>query len=193
MFFAIPRKYLPLYVLVLAYFGYATVQYARLPSGEYSTVFWVIHGVMHEVGHAVMRWAGQTLCILGGSIVQWLTPIACGIYFCVSEERHAALVALGWLGFSFLDSAAYMRDAIEQELPLVAPFASDANGEVLHDWNTLFTQWGVLPKAHAIGNVFAGIGYFCVAAAMIGIILAAIYGFLRNGETQAPAFRRKDE
>ena len=169
--FRIPAKYLPVYVILFVYFIYALFRYFPL-NGEYSTVFWFIHGVFHEVGHAVTRWAGETVCVLSGTLFQILTPVACGVYFCRTHEKHAALMTIGWLGFALLDSAAYMRDAVEMQLTLVAPFAS--SDELIHDWNWLFTHWGILRPAHAFGNAVAMLGTLAVAISLLLIVIAAL-------------------
>ena len=147
-------------------------------NGEYSTAFWYIHGVFHEIGHAVMRWAGETLCVLSGTVFQILTPIACGVYFCCSRERHAALMTIGWLGFALLDAATYMKDAVEMKLQLVAPFASGE--DLIHDWNWLFTHWGLLRHANAIGNAVVALGIVAVAVSLILMIIAAIFGLMKE-------------
>ena len=167
----IPTKYLPIYALLVAYYIYATYKYFDL-NGEYSTVFWYIHGVFHEIGHAVTRWAGETICILSGTIFQLLTPIACGFYFFCSNEKHAVLMTIGWLGFALLDSATYMRDATEMQLTLVAPFVS--SDDLTHDWNWLFTHWGILRHANAIGTAVAVLGIFAVALSLILIVVEAL-------------------
>ena len=177
----IPPVYLPIHTLLWGYFAYALYRYGNSANGEYSTVFWPIHGVFHEVGHAVTAWCPRAVTILSGSLFQWLTPIACGIYFLFSRERHGVYVAVGWLGFSLLDSAAYMRDAIEMELPLVAPFAG-GDAELIHDWNYLFSTWNILDSAHAIGNVVAVCGYSLVVVAMLAMAVAAVFGILNRKE-----------
>ena len=169
--FRIPVKYLPIYALLVAYYIYATYKYFDL-QGEYSTVFWYIHGVFHEVGHAVTRWAGETICILSGTIFQILTPIACGFYFFRRNEKHAVLMTIGWLGFALLDSATYMKDAIEMQLQLVAPFVS--SDDLTHDWNWLFTHWGILRHANTIGTVVAVLGVMAVVLSLLLIVVAAL-------------------
>ncbi|MBQ4480876.1 MAG: hypothetical protein II943_09580 [Victivallales bacterium] len=169
--FRIPVKHLSVYALLVAYYIYALYKYFDL-NGEYSTVFWYIHGVFHEVGHAVTRWAGETICILAGTIFQLLTPIACGFYFFRSHEKHAVLMTIGWLGFALLDSATYMRDAVEMQLQLVAPFVS--SDELIHDWNWLFTHWGILRHANAIGTVVEVLGVMAVVLSLMLIVAASL-------------------
>ena len=173
--FRIPLKYLPVYALIIAYFIYGGWRYFSL-DGEYSTVFWYIHGVFHEVGHAVTRWAGETICILSGTVFQILTPLACGLYFGFSSEKHAALMTIGWLGFALLDAATYMKDAVEMRLPLVAPFAS--GDDLIHDWNWLFSHWGILQHANTIGNAVMAIGVAAVAISLLLMVIASIFGVL---------------
>ena len=173
--FRIPKTYVPVYAILFAYFIYGGWRYYSM-NCEYSTVFWYIHGVFHEVGHAVTRWAGVTMWILSGTVFLILTPISCGIYFCLSRERHAMLMTIGWLGFALLDTATYMKDAVEMRLQLVAPFASGEN--LIHDWNCLFSHWGILRHANAIGNVVTAIGVAAVAISLLLMVIAAIFGLL---------------
>ena len=164
-------KYLPIYAVIFVYFIYAISRYFSL-NGEYSTVLWYIHGVFHEIGHAVTRWSGETICIFSGTLFQLLTPIACGAYFCRGNEKHAVFMTLGWFGFALLDSATYMRDAIEMRLTLVAPFAP--SDDLIHDWNWLFTHWGILPHANAIGIAVEVFGITAVVLSLLLIIVAAL-------------------
>ena len=173
-FLRVPRKYLPVYGIVVIYFIYAAYKYATVENnGDYSSAFYFIHSVFHEIGHAVCSKFPTVVHVFGGSLFQWLTPIACGIYFLYGNEKHALPVAVGWLGFSLLDSAIYIRDAIEQELTLVAPFAGP-DTELIHDWNYLLSHWHVLHKAHSIGNAVATTGYIFVGIAIIALVLAML-------------------
>ena len=101
-----------------------------------------------------------------------------GGYFAWKRDFPAIAVALAWLGMATLELAAYMYDASDRSLVLVTPFAAaDADA---HDFATLFGAWGCLEHAHAIGKVFAAVGYVWVWAALVLILLMLIAGFLRN-------------
>ena len=66
-----------------------------------SSVFYVIHAPIHEVGHTVaaMIHLPQMAVVLAGSVFQLLTPIAIGVYFVWHGDCPALSLCLGWLGF----------------------------------------------------------------------------------------------
>lgn len=129
-----------------------------------------IHGVdllIHEAGHLVLGIFGQeTLTILGGSLLQLLMPVAFVIYFLRQQQRYAAMVGLWWVGQNFHDVAVYVRDARVLQLPLVSVGGDD--GEVIHDWNWLLDHWGLLMHEQTVANLFAGIGWLLLIAALLG-------------------------
>lgn len=92
----------------------------------------------HETGHLVFGWGGQVLAALGGTLLQLLMPLAFAVSFWRRGDRHAASVALWWLGQNCFNISRYIADARAQELPLVG------GGE--HDWTYLLAHWGVLER-----------------------------------------------
>jgi hypothetical protein len=98
--------------------------------------------VVHEGGHLLFRWFGATLCLWGGTILQWLVPFLLAAYF-FHERQPAAFVFCTFFFFeNWLYTATYMADARAMVLPLVTTGDPDY---VEHDWNTIFTSLGVLP------------------------------------------------
>lgn len=165
------------YLLCVVYFIYAIHNYATAEgNGAYSSLFYVIHGPIHEVGHFLFssRYFPLMVHILAGTLFQWLAPIGAGIQFIRTREFPALAVSLGWLGFSMLDSMAYMRDAPVRELQLVSPFAG--GGEIIHDWYYVFQHTGLLRHAETIGNLTGFFGYIFACAAVLWIIFMIGYG-----------------
>ncbi|MGP0098617.1 MAG: hypothetical protein ACLPHI_16380 [Terriglobales bacterium] len=112
--------------------------------------------VVHEGGHNLFRWFGPTLCLWGGTILQWLVPLLLAIYF-FRERQPAAFVFCSFFFFeNWLYTATYMADARAMVLPLVTTgdpeFAE-------HDWNTIFTSLGVLPYDTRIAAVVSFLGW----------------------------------
>ena len=98
--------------------------------------------VVHEGGHLLFGWFGPTLGLWGGTILQWLVPLLLAAYF-FHERRPAAFVFCIFFFFeNWLYTATYMGDARAMVLPLVTTGDSDY---VEHDWNTIFSSFGVLP------------------------------------------------
>ncbi len=145
-----------------------------------SSVFYVIHAPIHEIGHAVTRvlWMPEVVVILAGSIFQVLTPVAIGVYFVWHGDYPALSLCLGWLGFATIETATYMYDAPFGNLTLVAPFSSGE--DLIHDFEYLFTQWHCLGSACRIGEVTAALGYLCVFAALAFIIAMFVLGCLQQ-------------
>ncbi len=100
--------------------------------------------VFHEAGHPLFSPFGETLHILGGTLMQLLVPalVAGSCWF--RRQRVGTALAGVWFFQNGFNIARYMADARSQVLPLVG------GGE--HDWGTLFEAWGVLSKDQAYAS-----------------------------------------
>jgi hypothetical protein len=97
--------------------------------------------VVHEGGHNLFAWFGATLCLWGGTILQWLVPFLLAIYF-FSQRQVAGFVFSAFFFFeNWLYTATYMADARAMDLPLVTTGDPDF---VEHDFHAIFTSLGVL-------------------------------------------------
>jgi len=97
--------------------------------------------VVHEGGHLLFGWFGQTIGLWGGTILQWMVPLLLAMYF-FHQRQPAAFVFCAFFFFeNWLYTATYMADARAMALPLVTvgdpEFAE-------HDWHTIFSSLGVL-------------------------------------------------
>jgi hypothetical protein len=91
--------------------------------------------VVHEGGHMFFSWFGRTLCLWGGTILQWLVPLLLAAYF-FHQRQPAAFIFCAFFFFeNWLYTATYMADARAMALPLVTTGDSDL---IEHDWNTIF-------------------------------------------------------
>jgi len=110
--------------------------------------------VFHEAGHMFFSWFGHTIMILGGTLGELLVPLAVAIYFGLQRETAGVAFASFWFFENFLYIATYMADARTMELPLVGM------GDTLdHDWNFLFSHWGVLMHDRQIAGTMRGLGW----------------------------------
>ncbi len=126
--------------------------------------------VVHEGGHLLFRWFGPTLCLWGGTILQWLVPLLLAAYF-FRERQLAAFVFCSFFFFeNWLYTATYMADARAMVLPLVTTGDPDY---VEHDWNTIFTSLGVLPYDTRIAAVINFMGW-CGMLASAGWLAARL-------------------
>lgn len=158
------------YLLCAFYFIYAAFRYATVhENGDYSSVFYFIHGPIHEIGHFLFssRIFPEFLHVAAGTLFQWLAPVAAGIQFMRIRSFPALAVSLGWLGLSLLDTMVYMRDARVLKLQLTSPFSG--GGEVIHDWFYLFHETGTLEYAWRIADLTGAAGWFCIGAAVLWI------------------------
>jgi hypothetical protein len=138
--------------------------------------------VVHEGGHNLFGWFGPTLCLWGGTLLQWLVPFLLAAYFFNQRQTAGFVFCLFFFFENWLYTATYMADARAQVLPLVTTgdpeFAE-------HDFYRIFTSLGVLDYDTKIAAVVRVLGW-------CGMI-AVVTWFARqktgkgSGPLQAPA------
>lgn len=120
--------------------------------------------VFHEAGHVIFMPFGHTLTVLGGTLAQWLMPlILAGALLLKNRDPFGAALALWLLGVSVMDAAPYMYDALQPQLMLLSGRTGEEGG---HDWIELFSTWGLLPRAQAIGLATHKLGALLMLAAL---------------------------
>ncbi len=117
--------------------------------------------VVHEGGHLLFGWFGQTLGLWGGTLLQWLVPFLLAAYFFFRRQTSAYVLCLFLFFENWLYTATYMADARAQVLPLVTTGDPDA---VEHDWNAIFTSLGVLNYDTRIAAVVRFLGWMGMLA-----------------------------
>jgi hypothetical protein len=117
---------------------------------------------VHELGHILFSPGGEWWGVAGGSLAQILVPMVAALLFYRQRDWFAIAVAAFWLGTSLVNVAIYMADARDLLLPLV----SMGGGDVIHDWNYLFWEAGVLHRDKAIGAVVRKAGIITMLAGM---------------------------
>ena len=149
------RRWRAVLTIILAIYGWMCL---RAP-GEYR---WLdsLDLAIHETGHLVFAFGGETLTVLGGTLMQLIVPGAFVIALWRAGDRQGATVPLWWLGQNCWNISVYVRDARTQELPLVG------GGE--HDWALLLDQWGWLERDQALGGAIYLLGVLLYLAAIIG-------------------------
>ncbi|HUK55014.1 MAG TPA: hypothetical protein VL099_17130 [Candidatus Binatia bacterium] len=121
--------------------------------------------VFHEAGHMFFSWFGHTLMILGGTLGELIVPLCVGIYFYLRRETAGVAFASFWFFENFLYIGTYMADARAEALPLVG-----VGDTVDHDWNILFSQWGVLLQDTRIGGTTRWLGGCGMLATMAWLV-----------------------
>jgi hypothetical protein len=120
--------------------------------------------VVHEGGHNLFRWFGATLCLWGGTLLQWLVPFLLAAYFFAHRETTGFVFSLFFFFENWLYTATYMADARAKVLPLVTTGDSDF---VEHDFFAIFTSLGVLNYDTKIAAVVRLLGW----CGMIGVVV----------------------
>jgi len=126
---------------------------------------------IHETGHLLFGFGGETLMLLGGSIFQLLVPAALATALWRAGDRHGATAPLWWMGQNCWNISVYIRDARAQELPLVG------GGE--HDWAILLANWDWLSRDQSLADAVHFLGVMTYLVAIIG------GGFLLRQEPRA--------
>jgi hypothetical protein len=119
---------------------------------------------IHEGGHLLFGWFGQTIGVAGGTLLQLLAPAMLALYF-MYQRQPTGTAFCGFFFFeNFLNISTYMADARAQQLCLVT-VGDGENG--IHDWFFLFSKLGVLEHDTAIAHVVRVLGWL----GMIGTVL----------------------
>jgi hypothetical protein len=112
--------------------------------------------VVHEGGHLLFGWLGETMGLWGGTLLQWMVPAALAAWFFVQRQTTGFVFCLFMVFENFLYTATYMADARAQVLPLVTVGDADVAG---HDWNMIFSSLGMLEYDTAIAGVVRAVGW----------------------------------
>jgi hypothetical protein len=120
--------------------------------------------IVHEGGHNLFSWFGPTLCLWGGTLLQWMVPFLLAVYFFSHRETAGFVFCLFFFFENWLYTATYMADARAQVLPLVTTgdpeFAEN-------DFFRIFTNLGVLDYDTKIAMVVRALGWCGMIAVVI--------------------------
>ena len=136
---------------LLAWMGfYALLLFYLASNWGQLTLLDNVHLPIHEGGHLLFGWLGETPGLWGGTLLQLIVPAALAVSFAVRRELPGTVFCAFAFFHSLTGVATYMADALRLELPLVTVGA--AADEAQHDWVRIFSSLGVLPHAIQIGN-----------------------------------------
>jgi hypothetical protein len=156
------------YVLLLFYL---TANWGQL------TLLDNIHLPIHEGGHLLFGWLGETLGLWGGTLLQLIVPALLAMSFALRRELPGTVFCVFMFFHSLTGVATYMADALRLELPLVTVGA--VADEAQHDWVRIFSSLGVLPHAIQIGNFTRLVAF----AGMAGTVVWFAWRNLHQNET----------
>lgn len=117
--------------------------------------------VFHEAGHVIFALGGEFIGILGGSLMQVLIPVVCGVALLQRGDRFGVALCGLWTGQSMVNVAIYVGDARQLALPLLG-------GEhVIHDWNYLLGRLGLLEWDRFLAGVITLLAVLTILAATV--------------------------
>jgi hypothetical protein len=119
---------------------------------------------IHEGGHLLFSYFGETLHVLGGTFLQLSVPLAIALYFRQQRQVYGTAFAAFFFFENFLNIATYMADARVQELPLVTAESADF---VMHDWFVIFSKCGLLAYDTTVAALVRLLGW----AGMVGVVI----------------------
>src|SRR5947209_7368230 len=140
-----------------------------------------VHLPIHEGGHLLFGYLGDTLGLWGGTLLQLLVPALLAASFAVKRELPGTTFCVVAFFHSLTGVATYMIDALRLELPLVT--VGGAADESQHDWVNIFTRLGVLPHAIQIGNTVRLIAWL----GMLGAVAWFAWTYSRQSKADAAA------
>ena len=143
-----------------------TWQFARAPLGAgANSVLHLPNLVFHEAGHVLFMFFGRFLTVLGGSLFQFVLPLALAGAFLRQRDPFGGVVCTWWAGQNLLDLAPYIADARALQLVLLGgKTGAEVEG---HDWEYLLTQSGLLRYDRAFGIAARRAGLLIMTAAMV--------------------------
>ena len=127
--------------------------------------------IIHEAGHWIFMPFGETLTILGGSLMQLIVPIVFAFSFWRQFDYFGLSFCFVWLGDNLFYIATYIADARARALPLLG---GDSSG---HDWYALLSRWNMLNYDTIIASLvqFSGVIIMVIGVVLGGWVLWMMY------------------
>jgi hypothetical protein len=158
-------------LVLLLLLSWWTVEFLARPMRQDivgSSFLHVISIPFHEAGHLIFAPFGDLMTSLGGSLMQVLVPVVCGVAFLTtSPNPFGAAVMAWWAGENLIDVAMYIDDARSLSLVLLGgQTGAEVEG---HDWEHILQRLGLLHRDHQIA-------WTAHAAGAVIMIAAIVYG-----------------
>jgi hypothetical protein len=136
------------------------------------TIVYPAELVMHEAGHLLFSFLGQTMMLWGGTLFQLMVPAMLAISFAWRGQTTGVAFCTFFFFESMLGIAVYIADARELDLPLVT--VGDGGGDGMpHDWWNILTQLGLLQQDTKIAAAVRAIGWLGMIATIGWMIYMA--------------------
>jgi hypothetical protein len=125
----------------------------------------LVNLVFHEAGHVLFAPFGTFMTSLGGSLMQLIIPVVCGVALLKKPDAFGAAVAAWWTGQSLLDLGPYIADARALQIELLGG-ATGAEVEG-HDWEAILTALGWLHRDRQLGMAAHVVGTIVMIASLL--------------------------
>jgi hypothetical protein len=133
---------------------------------------------IHEGGHLLFRFFGESLAVAGGTLLQLAVPLLLASYFILYRQVQGTAFCVFFFFEQFLPISVYMADARAQELPLLTVGDTDY---VIHDWNYLFDKFGALDHDTQIAQAVRFVGW----VGMLGTVAWMAWRSLQSRKSPA--------
>jgi len=163
--------------LIIAIFGVYLFLSSDPISGPLSiaaSVLGLFDWMIHELGHSIFSFLGETIAILGGTLNQILFPLVLAFYAFLTRRKTFWFLVF-WLGENLISIGRYMADARSRTLNVVIPFeafSSFDEQKAKHDWFMLFDKWGLLEYDHILGGLVQNLGLIVIIFSAAGLATA---------------------
>jgi hypothetical protein len=111
--------------------------------------------LFHEAGHPFFGLFSGRLAVYGGTLAQFVFPLAAAFTFRRSRAACSFAVCIVWLFQNLFGIARYMADARAKLLRLVG----DKDPEDAHDWAEILSRWGWLHADTRLAAWVTAIGW----------------------------------
>ena len=119
--------------------------------------------IIHEGGHTIFGFFNwRFLTILGGTLLECLIPFLLFISTWRNKQITLAQFSLFWLGFTWLEAAAYCSDAQYLNLPLIGGLPKSA-----HDFMNLLTMTDLILYSKEIAWTMYAVAVVCFIGTLL--------------------------
>jgi hypothetical protein len=121
--------------------------------------------IIHEPGHFFFAYFGDTLHILGGTLMQLIVPTLLIIYAIRAHKLFMTQFVMCFLAQNLINISVYAGDAVTMKLHLFGPPGAK------HDWHYLLLKFDMLNMTDSISMFF----FIMAGITFLIAILAPLY------------------
>ena len=117
--------------------------------------------IIHEAGHFILSWGGETIYFLGGTLMQLIVPFLLIVFSLYNSFQYFFQISSILMAQNCINISVYVADAQTQNLHLFGPPGAK------HDWNFLLTKYSLM-------DYYGDISLFFVVLACLFFLFAFI-------------------